>query len=260
MWFLKERKRISRGEKIPFVIVSPAYNNRFFQNNLLATLAQDYENFSVIYIDDASLDGSFDQAKALVDLHPRGDKVQLWKNKKNLGMIHNYYLAIHTLPKDAVVVALDGDDWLAHHLVLQKLQEIYTQEDVVLTYGQYAEYPTYHLGQCRAIDWKVVKKLGGIRKAPWVTSHLRTFKASLFQSIPPSEFQYQNAFVKVTGDMAMMFSLLERAGRKSRFVDEILCLYNGLYPMNDHFCKPKEQKEMEHYFRSKCNADSGSKK
>ncbi len=43
----------------PFVFIIASYNNsEWYKNNLDSVFAQDYENYRIIYIDDASPDGT----------------------------------------------------------------------------------------------------------------------------------------------------------------------------------------------------------
>ncbi|MBI2743410.1 MAG: glycosyltransferase family 2 protein [Chlamydiales bacterium] len=241
--FFKTEKKVSSRSKSslvleekPFVIVIPSYkNSSFCEKNLRSVFEQKYKNYRVIYIDDCSPDDTFAKAKDLVEKSGQQERFTLIRNEKNRGALSNFYHAIHTCRDNEIIVALDGDDFLAHDEVLVKLNRIYSKGDVWMTYGNYLDYPTYKQSvvSCKKIPDKVVKQ-NSFRKAPWVSSHLRTFYAGLFKQIKYDDLLYQGNFYPMAGDLAMMFPLLEMSGRHAQFVSDILYLYNRTNPLNDH--------------------------
>ena len=58
-------------------------------------------------------------------------------------------------------------------------------------------------------------------------------------------------WLDVTGDQAFMLPMLEMAGDKSRFIDEILYIYNVANPTRDGATKVARQVEVANYIRSK---------
>ncbi len=223
-------------EELPFVIIIPSYNNSAFcEKNLHSVFEQKYQNFRVIYIDDCSTDDTFTKVQALVDKAGQNQRVTLLHNEKNRGSLANFYYAIHSCKDNEIIVALDGDDFLAHELVLAKLNRVYTKENAWLTYGNYLDYPSFkqEVVTCKKIADSVVRQ-NRFRKAPWVSSHLRTFYASLFKKIKLEDFLYNGRFYPMAGDLAMMYPLLEMAGKHSVFIPDVLYLYNRTNPLNDH--------------------------
>jgi len=72
------------------------------------------------------------------------------------------------------------------------------------------------------------------RDYPFVSSHLRTFYAGLYQRIRPVDLQDSaGRFFTTAGDCAQMWALHEMAGPHGRFVDEVLYHYNRANPLND---------------------------
>ena len=57
-------------------------------------------------------------------------------------------------------------------------------------------------------------------------------------------------WLDVTGDQAFMLPMLEMAGDKSRFIDEILYIYNVANPTRDGATKVARQVEVANYIRS----------
>ncbi|HEY9838671.1 MAG TPA: hypothetical protein V6D27_17445, partial [Vampirovibrionales bacterium] len=70
-------------------------------------------------------------------------------------------------------------------------------------------------------------------EAPWMTSHLRTFKYLLWRNIKLEDLQDENGnFYRMAGDLATMFPMLEMAAERSRFIPETLLIYNRSNPLN----------------------------
>ena len=155
------RKTHSILEHKPFVIVTMSHNNApYVQKNLLSTLSQNYPAFRLIYIDDASTDGTSDLAHSLLEEHE--ERVTFIRNETQKGAMHNLYQAVHSCKSDEIVVVVDGDDFLAHTDVLSELNAYYANPDVWLTYGNYIEYPSYakgderQTGECRPLNLKIL--------------------------------------------------------------------------------------------------------
>jgi SAM-dependent methyltransferase len=137
----------------------------------------------------------------------------------------NLYDAVSGLDPDVVVVQLDGDDWLAHDQVLERVACLYEDTDVWLTYGSLAMSDgTYRT------DINAPYDAGeDVRVAPWRCSHLKTFRAGLFQRIDPADMKLEDgAWTGRAVDHATMFPMVEMAGwDRTRWVKEVLYTYGG---------------------------------
>lgn len=249
---VKEQKFLVSDHK-PFVVVIPSYNNfKWCKKNLGSVLRQDYDNFRIIYIDDASNDGMEARIKEYLSHKDQVfSRVQYIRNEKNRGAMANLYDAIHSCRDDEIVVVLDGDDWLAHDSVLSRLNELYANPDVWLTYGNYIEYPTYKKSDncAKLIPPKIVKE-SAFREYKWSASHLRTFYAGLFKRIALHDFLFNGKFYDSSCDLASMFPMLEMAGEHAKFVKDILCIYNRDNPLNDDKVRFEKQQALDHYIRA----------
>jgi len=251
----KKNKRVSNtslAEKA-FVIVVPSYNNSSFcQQNILSILHQQYENYRVIFIDDASKDDTYDKVKALVDGSPKKDKVVLIKNTENQGSLKNLYQAINSCKDQEIIVRVDGDDQLAQPFVLKKLNKVYADPNVWMTYGNYLDTPTYKQKPqlCQKFP-KTVLRTQRFRQYKWVTSHLHTFYAGLFKKISPDHLKKDGQFLPVAGDVAIILPMLEMASGHFQFIEDILYLYNRSNPLSDHLSKRLVlQNSLDRYVRS----------
>ena len=111
--------------KTHFNVVVPLYNaDEWVLRNLKTLKAQNYDNFSVVYVNDASSDNSKqiieEQIKDLENFH-------LINKEKNGGALNSLYTGIEFLDpaEEDVTVVLDGDDWFARPDVLKILNKAY---------------------------------------------------------------------------------------------------------------------------------------
>ena len=148
------------------------------------------------------------------------------------------------------MVHLDGDDWLAHPNVLALLNKVYHDPQVWMTYGQFEIYPTKKRGNCKQVPTGVIKN-NSFREYRWKTSHLRTHYARLFKSIKREDLMYQNTFCPKSGDLALMFPMLEMAGFHAKFIPDILYIYNRATVLNDDKLNHELQVKIEQYIRAK---------
>lgn len=213
-------------ENKEFVILISSYNNqRWVERNLRSVLEQDYDHYRIVYIDDCSNDGTAAKVQAFVENTKLKSKLTLIQNVVRKGPVLNQYLAIHDCQDGEIVVNLDGDDWFAHEGVLSKLNRIYQNPDVWLTYGQYVDYPGFTVGVCQPFEERKLQK-NGYRGHPWVSSHLRTFYAGLFKKIKISDFFFHGKILDMCVDYAMMIPMIEMTGGKYAFIPDVMYMYN----------------------------------
>lgn len=256
-WFFKNKhaKEVPYPvtQQRPFVIVIPSYNNeKYIKKNLSSVFFQNYENYRVIYIDDFSTDCTLEKAREFLKAHDPNHKALLISNPANYGSLNNIYNAVHTCEDHEIIVILDGDDFFAHENVLKTLNKTYANPDIWLTYGNYLDYPSYKQDPkiCKPLPSYVVKT-ASFREHEWVTSHPRTFYASLFKEIKIEDLYYKGHFFPMGGDLAIFFPMLEMARAHAHFIDEILYLYNRENPLSDHKVNFSFLKECASAIRSK---------
>lgn len=223
-------------EEKAFVIIIPSYNNeKYVEKNLRSIFSQDYENYRVLYIDDNSSDKTLKKATQLLRELDTKKRTVLIHNERNLGALANIYNAVHSCADSEIVVLVDGDDFLAHEQVLNRLNTAYANPDIWLTYGNYLDYPAFKQNPliCKELEKKVVKK-NRFRKSPWVTTHLRSFYATLFKQIQIEDLFYEGRFFPMGSDLALLYPMLEMGKDHIQFIDEVLYLYNRENPISDH--------------------------
>jgi glycosyltransferase involved in cell wall biosynthesis len=215
-----------------FVIVTASYNNKDWAvANLGSIFSQDYKNFRVIYYDDCSTDRTADIVQQFVKDKKVEHKLRLVRNPERVGAHLNIYRAVHSCDDDEIIVLVDGDDWLAHDHVLSQLNEVYSLNDTWITYGQFKIYPSENLGACRALPQDRIKK-NSIRSFPWLVTHLKTFYAWLYKRIKIEDLFFDGKFIRRVGDLAVMYPMLEMAGFHSKFIPDVLYIYNRANELN----------------------------
>jgi len=221
-------------EEKPFVIIVPSYNNsEWVDKNLNSIFSQAYTNYRVIYIDDCSSDNTYELVKNYIEQHNLCDRITIIKNNSRKGAMANHFTAGHMCKDHEIMVHLDGDDWLKHDYVLQKVNQIYADPNVWMTYGQYEIYPGGKVGICREFP-AIVHDKNIYREYEWISSALRTFYAWLFKRIFIKDFLYHGNWFSVNCDRIIMYSLLEMARERCKFISDILYVYNCARPENDY--------------------------
>ena len=203
----------------PFVIVIVGFNNgAWLEKTLHSASHQNYPHFRIIYIDDASTDGSFDLAKDLAQVSPQRDLIELHQNDEPLGVLPNLVQAIGSCDPAEIVVVLGGEDWLAHEWVLARLNQYYSKPDVWVTYGQAREHPNYSMVSAKNVDPSL-----SVRQQPFFASQLHSFYAGLFQKISLPDLEFSAAV-----QQAYMLPLLEMAESHVAFIPDTLYIANKL--------------------------------
>jgi glycosyltransferase involved in cell wall biosynthesis len=235
-----------------FKIIIPFYNvEKWIGLTIKSVKAQKYTNFQCIIVNDISTDNSEEVVNPIIE----GDsRFVLINNKEKSYALKNIYDAIeYSNPSsEDIIITLDGDDWFASADVLSYLSDFYDREKCWLTYGSYAEYPSGIKGKfARQIPEEIVRT-AAYRTSQWMTSHLRTFKYHLWNSIDVEDMKDKSGkFYQMTWDLSFMFPMLEMSGDKHQYIDEVLYIYNRINPLNDDKVNHSMQLRFEQEIRSK---------
>ena len=150
--------------------------------------------------------------------------------------VENLREIIGTLPTDAVVACLDGDDWLSHKRALARVAQAHA-EGAWVTWGSFRNSDGSPGFAAPYEDHE------SYRQTPWRATHLKTFRAGLFQRIREADLKYPAAadgkcvpLVELAADMrwidrgddpAFMWPILEMAGRdRCKYIRDFLYVYN----------------------------------
>jgi len=102
---------------------------------------QNYTNYHVVYIDDASPDKTGDQVrKYIISQNIPMDKVKVITNQYNKKQIENIYNAIYNHCKlGELALIVEGDDALIGTNVLNLYNAIYQRDKCAMVYSSYLE-------------------------------------------------------------------------------------------------------------------------
>jgi len=238
-------------KEIEFFVVIPSYNNtKWCEKTLESVFCQTYQNWTLLYIDDCSKDRTGEKVDAYVKARGMEHKCTVLHNPEQRGAMANLYFAISQAPPEKVIVDLDGDGWLIDDKVFQTLADAYKDPEVWLTYGSYQIEPGMERGVGELLPEKVLQN-ASVRSYPfWVTSHLKTFYAGLFQKVKKEDFMIQGQFLQITSEVALFLPMLEMASHGHiRYIDRLMYVYNTQNSPSDSY-RSNLQVATEFYLRS----------
>ena len=235
-----------------FKIIVPFYNvEKWARATVNSIKMQEYDNYECVFIDDMSTDQSASIISSLVESEPRFHFIKNKEKKFALGNTIQGTEYLKPSPDDVLMV-LDGDDWFASPNVLSRINEEYINHECWMTYGSYLEFPSGVRGKfARQLPDAVVAN-NAFREYPWCTSQLRTYKYHLWADIKQDALRDVNGdLYTISGDLAYMFPMLEMTGPRSRYIKDILYIYNLETPLNDHKKDNRLQVSIEREIRNK---------
>jgi glycosyltransferase involved in cell wall biosynthesis len=223
-------------------VLVPFFNPGSWLDKCVESLVvQDTQDFEVIFVDDASWD-------ATADFYPPASlNAQLIRNEERRGLAYNLqHVLLNYCEPDEVIICLDGDDRLARCDAISKVRQHYQTYDCWVLYSQYRESDGA-IGV--SAPFASPTDFLSLRKE-WRTSHLRTFRAGLFQCIVDQDASLSclkdddAAWLTTAVDAALMYPLLEMAGfHRVHFLEEILYIYNTSNQYSHHYQRPDQQVE-----------------
>lgn len=243
---------------VEFFVVIPSFNNNkvdesgknLIEKCLESVFIQSNPNWTICYINDCSQDGTGQAAEDYAKQRGMLHKCHFINNPENRGALANLYDVISRCPDYKVIVLLDGDDALFDHKVLDIVAREYREHDAWITYGSYIKCPPGTRGHGSRIPSKVMKQCL-FRKYKFVTSHLRTFKAKLFQNIKFEHLQNNGKFWRGGWDLIILFPMLEMASHGHiRYIKRILYKWNNSNPLSDFRIHSNEQGEANVWVRA----------
>jgi len=225
-----------------FKIIIPAYNAApWIQKCIWSLHNQAYTNWKSVIIDDASTDQTLEYILSFMKDIPEADnykrkQYRLLQRNVNVGALENIVYGINLIcdNDEDIIVLLDGDDLLAAHDILEYLNEVYQNQNIWLTYGQYIHMSD---NKTRGMNKPLTMSTREYRdgKEYWCTSHLRTFKYKVWKQLKDADLRMSNGkYYPMAWDLAIMYPLVEMCGnRRIQFINKIMYIYNDTNPISD---------------------------
>ena len=240
-------KKINHISIVVSTMNAAAYVNRCLDS----ALTQDYPDFEVVFLDACSTDGTYEKAK---EYESKYNNIRVIQNEKRKYQGENIRIGTELSPDKSIVVTLDGDDWFPHENVLHRINSEYEKTGCWMTYGTYEEFPYRDVSGHYHEYPKDVREGKLFRQYRWLASHLRTFRKELFLKINPEDMKdpSTNDYVSFAPDLSFQFPMLEMCGvDKSRYIPDILYVYNRENPMNESKQRQDEINRIEHILRNR---------
>lgn len=235
----------------PIAVISPVYNaEKYISRCILSVAQQDYDNYKMIIVNDASTDNTAEVIRLTLESLP-GDlqsRFIVINNGQRLGSaVGNQISTIRKIREaHAIVMLIDGDDWLM------------PDPNIFHKYNNFfARGAEYVYGSC----WSMVDNIPLIAQPypPEVKAarayrshrfnwnmpypHLRAFRKYLADRIEDRYFQdEQGQWYAAGGDNATFYNIIEQADP-----DKVICnsdvvyCYNDTNPINDYKVNGTEQ-------------------
>ncbi len=233
------------------IVISTRNASQYIEKCMESAISQDYPDYEIIFIDAQSTDDTFERAKTF---ETRFQNLKTIKNEQRKYQGENILIGTQLSKPNSIIITLDGDDWLPHDSVLYRVNLEYIKHNCWMSYGQYIEHPyrdvSYHYHEYP----KEVRENKTFRQYKWLASHLRTFRRELFLKINPEDMKDPTTgdFVSMAPDLSFQFPMLEMCGvDKSRYIPDILYVYNRENPLNESKVNQGEIDRIEKLLRSK---------
>jgi hypothetical protein len=147
--------------------------------------------------------------------------------------LENFTRVARTIDPADILCSVDGDDWLPRPDVLSRIAAIYADPNIWLTYGSFT-HADGRPGFAAPVQ-------GNVRTGPWLLTHLKTFRASLFQKLTDDDLMREGKYRDLAWDATVMYPMYELAGwDRCRFVSDILYVYNYAHSF-EHSASPSDR-------------------
>jgi glycosyltransferase involved in cell wall biosynthesis len=205
-------------EKKSFTIVIVAHNaSNWCEQALRSVFEQDYERYRVVFVDDASVDGTLEKAQQFIVNNKQDYRVIAIRNDSPLGPIGSLYRAAEHCQESEILIPLDARDWFVHDGVLSRLNKIFQNSDVWVSFGQSIDYPSYEILSPPNFNFKEIER-SGFGFLTNLTCPSIAFYASIFKSICLSDLFVDGRFSQLS--QSYVIKLLEQSGGRIRSLDE----------------------------------------
>lgn len=243
-----EQLQIPTNNQKSIGIITAVYNAEAYIEKCIRSVAsQDYNDYTMYIVNDASTDNTFEVAKNTIMSLPKSvqSKFYLINNGQNVGAVANHYRVIELIKQKDILMIIDGDDWLVNDPNIFHMYNNLYHDGAEFTYGS-----------C----WSVVDNIPLIAqpyppevkasrdyrnyKFNWNMpyTHLRTFDSKLVEDLKPSDLMVDGNWPRAGGDTALFYYLIEAADPdKVICVPEIVYNYNDANPINDYKVNGTEQ-------------------
>lgn len=195
-----------------FVFICPTYNAaETCRQTILSVAAQSYTNWHMIVINDMSTDDTSRTILQLFNALGLSSKLTYIFNETKKWEIENTLTGLNLCKDDDIVCRLDMDDYLTENNALEIINAVYDSSNMVdCVWTGHRWFDENGLTN-RNISGNLPPGSNPY-KHPWVSSHFKTFKASLVKNINDANFRGEDGnYFKRIGDQTFMLPALHNA-------------------------------------------------
>lgn len=238
-------KECALTEHKSFAVVVVAHNAAAWcERALRSVFEQDYDYFRVLFVDDASMDDTFERAQEFIVDNGLEERVIAVRNETRAGFTGSLYRGVQACLDKEIVIPLDACNWLAFEGAISRLNRVFQNPDVWIARGAFVDYPLYELCEAERLEVKDIERKGYRLSKP---APFLAFYAGLFKSIRLPDLFHEGTFAE--NSLAWQLSLLEKAGGRFRTLAEPFLFENRAYPQREGeaaplsraFCRPLAQ-------------------
>lgn len=200
---------------------------------------QTYQNFSIVYVDDASQNDSADYAEFVLryDNYFKSKMVVSIFNDTNVGELENFVFVMQSviMNPDCIVINLDNDDYLVNPRAIEIIINEFNN-GAEITCGNCIRYDK-PLKIYKIYSFERVWERGGDN----IWLHPKCFKRKLFDLIDiENDLKIDGSFVEVNTDFAFMLPMISKS-KKNVFISEILYYFEPSTDNINHLKKYNKQ-------------------
>lgn len=225
---------------------TPQYLERCLESLFSQICSIPYE---IHLVDDAS---EMKEVNDILDAweYKEPNRLHIHRNTVRQNKGRNLFLCLDTgtFHQEDIIGIVDGDDWLAHTGVFERVLQEYKEKGCWVTYGTYAcsDGKTGHCTHPLSEQHLDSEKRGrGFREAPWVFSHFFTAKAFLWKQVERTILNFDGK-IEDGGAPDQIFNIpiAEMASSKHiAHISDVLYIYNNQSSLNEFVVRPQEQLE-----------------
>ena len=231
-------------EELPMCLILPGINNYAgyrAELNLNSIFQQNYSNYFVVIINDASTDRSDEIYRKYLDFHNFDKSRYVYiNNKRNKGSLENIYNSVHEYcSADSVASSPDADDELIGKNVLKVFNAAFQQKKAGVIYSNFIWYrlsikrATIGITQPYTEQEKAGNWYRHTRQHKY--SQYRAFRSQLFRKIDQKSLRRDSGrFFETAADDAIYYPMMEMSCGRVFKIPGIHYLYNYYTGINDN--------------------------
>jgi glycosyltransferase involved in cell wall biosynthesis len=220
-----------------YIFLVTSYNCRpYIDACITSMLMQSDKDFGVIFVDDASTDGTVDRINEFlrgVDLD-----YEIYVNEERTrSAAWNQYQAVikHVKNPNSKIMILDADDTLYDNNSFDRIKKA----DNFLPFTS-IKYEAGVLGYDSAIPRQGIPSPMYRIDEPY---HLRYFNAWLYKAVPESMYYKDGELIAAGSDLAFIYPVIDLLDKKFNICNFLVYKWNNhLRNHNDHFLRLNEQR------------------